>query len=132
MKAPYDGRFKLLAEEFPGLLLRLLGLVEPGCSLETIDILRELQLDPVQVDHVYKIGNERLIHFEAITSWHNDRVPKLALYRFLLRQKYDLPIDSYLVLMAERYAPRNLPDCIVYAEPDGFRIEAPYRVVRLW
>ncbi|MBS1826037.1 MAG: Rpn family recombination-promoting nuclease/putative transposase [Acidobacteria bacterium] len=132
MPAPYDGRFKLLAEEFPGLLLRLLGIVEPGCSLETIDVLRELQLDPVQVDHVYKIGNDRLVHFEAITSWRADRVPKLALYRFLLHQKFALPMDSYLVLMAERYAPRTLPERIVYEEHDGFRIETPYRVIRLW
>lgn len=132
MPTPYDGRFKLLAEEFPGLLLRLLGIVEPGCSLETIDILRELQLDPVQVDHVYKIGGDRLVHFEAITSWRTDRVPKLALYRFLMRQKYALPLDSYIVLMAKRYAPRTLPKRIVYEEHDGFRIEAPYQVIRLW
>ncbi|MFN7938938.1 MAG: hypothetical protein U0R19_36755 [Bryobacteraceae bacterium] len=122
----------LTPEEFPGLLLRLLGIVEPGCSPQTIDILRELQLNPVQMDHVYKIGEERLVHFEAITSWRADRVPKLALYRFLLRQKYDLPVDSYLVLMAEKYAPRALPDRIVYAEADGFRIETPYKVIRLW
>ena len=126
MKTPHDGRFKILAEEHPGLLLRLLGIVEPGVRTEAIDILRELHLDPVQVDHVYRIGDERIVHFEAITSWRADRVPRLALYRFLLREKYRLPIASYLVLMAEKYAPRTLPDRIVYADDDGLRIEAPY------
>lgn len=132
MKTPYDGRFKLLAEEFPNLLLRMLGIVEPGCSAEPIDILRELHLDPVHVDHAYRIGSQRLVHFEAITSWHATRVPRLALYRFLMKQKFQLPVDSYLVLMAEKSAPRALPDRITYAEDDGFRIETPYQVIRLW
>ncbi|MFN7936772.1 MAG: hypothetical protein U0R19_25860 [Bryobacteraceae bacterium] len=132
MKTPYDGRFKLLAEEFPHLLLRLLGIVEPGCSPAPIDILRELHLEAVQVDHVYRIGEDRMVHFEAITGWHASRVPRLALYRFLMKEKYGLPVSSYLVLMSEKYAPRTLPAKITYAEADGFRIEAPYHVVKLW
>lgn len=132
MKTPYDGRFKILAEEYPDLLLRLFGIIASGTKTQLIDILRELHLDPVQVDHVYRIGDERLVHFEAITSWHNDRVPRLALYRFLLGQKFSLPVSSYLVLMAEKCTPRSFPERIVYEENDGFRIEAPYQVIRLW
>jgi hypothetical protein len=132
MKTPFDGRFKILAEEYPDLLLRLFGIISSGTKTQLIDILRELHLDPVQVDHVYQIGDERLVHFEAITSWRAERVPRLALYRFLLNQKFDLPVSSYLVLMAEKYAPRTLPERIVYEEPDGFRIEAPCQIIRLW
>jgi len=133
MKTPYDGRFKILAEEYPALLLRLFGIVKPGTKTQLIDILRELQLDPVQVDHVYRIGDERIVHFEAITSWRTERLPRLALYRFLLMQKYPrLPVSSYVVLMAEKYAPRKLPPTVAYEEADGFRIEAPYQVIRLW
>lgn len=135
MPAPFDGRFKILAEEYPDLLLRLLGILEPGVKPEFVDILRELHLDPVQVDHVYRIGDEvtgRLVHFEAITSWSAQRTSRLALYRFLLGQKYEIPTSSYVILMAEKYAPKNLPERVVYEEPDGFRIEAPYKVVRLW
>ena len=135
MKTPYDGRFKILAEEYPDLLLRLLGIVGPGMKTQPIDIVRELQLDPVQADHVYRIGpadSGRLVHFEAITSWRAQRVPVLALYRFLLMHKFKLPVSSYIVLMAEKYAPRTLPAKVVYEEPDGIRIEAPYQVIRLW
>ena len=132
MKTPYDGRFKILAEEYPDLLLRLFGIVKSGTKTELIDILRELHLDPVHVDYVYRIGEERVVHFEAISNWRADRIPRLALYRFLLGQKFDLPVSSYLVLMAEKYVPRRLPEKSVYEERDGFRIEAPYQTIRLW
>ncbi len=51
MKNPRDGRFKNLAEGPPELLLRLMGLWEPGMEAQAIDLLRELQLDAVQIDH---------------------------------------------------------------------------------
>lgn len=132
VQTPFDGRFKILAEDHPELLLRLFGMVEPGIPPEPIDLLRELHLDAVQVDHVYKIGNERMVHFEAVTRWKRSRVPRLALYRFLMQEKFQLPVSSYVVLMAEKHAPRNLPRRIVYSQADGFRIETPYHVVRLW
>lgn len=135
MQAPFDVRFKILAEEYPDLLLRLLGIVEAGTKPECIHILRELQLDTVQVDHLYRIEDEaggRLVHLEAITSWSAKRTSRLALYRFLLAQKYKLPVASYVVLMAEKYAPKKMRARVVYQEPDGFRIVAPYHVIRLW
>ncbi|HEY3836093.1 MAG TPA: hypothetical protein VGL72_05960 [Bryobacteraceae bacterium] len=92
MQAPFDGRFKILAEEYPDLLLRLLGILESGTKCELIHELRELQLDPVEVDHVYRIEDEthgRLVHFEAISHWDYRRTSRLALYRFLLRQKFN-------------------------------------------
>lgn len=132
MKTPFDGRFKGLAGDHPYLLLRLFRIIRAGTKPQIIDVLRELHLDPVQIDHAYRIGDERIVHFEAITSWHTERVPRLALYRFLLKIKFKLPVLSYLILMAEKYAPANLPEKIVYAEDDGFRIEAPYETIRLW
>jgi hypothetical protein len=135
MKTPYDGRFKILAEEFPDLLLRLLGILKPGTKYHPVHILRELQLDPVQVDHAYLLGEgaeARIVHFEAITSWRNSRVPLLALYRFLLRHIHKLPISSYAVLMAEKYAPKELPTRIFYEDEDGLRVETRYTVIALW
>jgi hypothetical protein len=73
-----------------------------------------------------------LVHLEAITSWSAKRTSRLALYRFLLGQKYKLPVASYVVLMAEKYAPKKMRARVVYQEEDGFRIVAPYRVIRLW
>jgi hypothetical protein len=135
MNAPYDGRFKILAEEYPELLLRLLGILKPGMKPQIVNEIRELQLDPVLVDHIYRITGEqteRLVHLEAITSWDAQRVSRLALYRLFLKHKYRLPVSSYLVLMARKYAPKRRPVKAVYEEPDGFRIQAPYQVIRLW
>ena len=134
-QAPYDGRFKLLAEDHPELLLRLLGIVDRSTSSEVVHILRELQMDPMEVDHVYRIGEGtggRLVHFEAITNWRRSQTSRLALYRLLLKQKFKLPVESFIVLMAEKYAPKRMPARVQYEEADGFRIEAPYRVIRLW
>jgi hypothetical protein len=48
MAAPFDGRFKTLAEGYPDLLLRLLGILEHDAKSGCLDVLRELQIDPVQ------------------------------------------------------------------------------------
>jgi hypothetical protein len=134
-KTPFDGRFKILAEDYPELLLRLLGIVGADTRCEVVHVLRELQLDPLEVDHVYRIGDEvsgRLVHFEAISRWQTSRTSRLALYRLLLKHRFKLPVASFVVLMAEKYAPRRAPARVVYEEDDGFRIEAPYQVIRLW
>ena len=135
MKAPYDGRFKILAEEYPLLLLRLLGIADSGSKPQPIDAIRELQLDPVQIDHVYQMGGDDppyVVHFEAITRWRTDRIPLLALYHFLLTRKFKpYPVASYIVLMAEKHAPKKPLTKVAY-ESDGLRIEAPYKVIRLW
>jgi len=96
MQAPFDGRFKILAEEYPGLLLRLLGILKPGTKPEVVSILRELQLDAVEVDHVYRIGQERLVHFEAITRWSAQRTSRLALYRFLQWSSWYVNLQPYI------------------------------------
>ena len=132
MKNPYDGGFKILAEDHPELLLRLLGIVAPGEKPHITSVLRELQLDALQIDHAYILDNASIVHFEAITSWDARRTGRLALYHFLLRQKHSLPVVSHVVLMAEKYAPKNMPDRLAYEDEDGLRVETPYRVIRLW
>lgn len=86
----------------------------------------------MQVDRVYRIGDERIVHLEAMTRWRKDRIRRLALYRFLLHHRFQMPVSSYLVLMSERSAPADLPERIEYEGGDGVRIEVPYQVVRLW
>ena len=51
MKNPHDGDFKDLAEDHPELLLRLLGILQPGTKTQIKDILRELRIEPVLIDH---------------------------------------------------------------------------------
>ena len=135
MKNPHDGDFKDLAEDHPELLLRLLGILQPGTKTQIKDILRELRIEPVLIDHAYLMENEGgkwIVHFEAITSWNRKQIGSMALYQFLLKRQEKIPVISYIVFMAEKYAPKTLPGRLVYEEDDGLRIEAPYKVIRLW
>ncbi len=55
------------------------------------------------------------------------------MYRFLLRQKYKLPVRSYLVFMSEERARRRpIPGLVTYADDDGTTITSPYEAIRLW
>ena len=58
MKNPYDGGFKDLAGDHPELLLRLLGILQPGKKTQITHVPRELQLNAVQIDHGYMIEDE--------------------------------------------------------------------------
>ena len=132
MKNPYDRGFKILAEDHPELLLKLLGLADSGTKTQITSILRELQFDAVQIDHAYIIGAADIFHFEAITKWHAERLGRLGLYTFLLSHRYDLPVYSYVVLMAEKYAPKSLPARLTYRGKNGLVVKTPYKVIRLW
>ena len=132
MKNPFDGGFKTLAEDHPELLLRLLGIVAPGKNSHVVTVVRELRLDAVQIDHAYFVDNSSIAHFEAITRWDARRVGRLALYRFLLRQKYRIPVISHVVLLAQKHAPRYLPELLEFEDEDGLQIRTPYHAIRLW
>jgi len=132
MKNPFDGGFKSLAEDHPELLLRLLGIVAPGAKTRITSLLRELQLNAVQIDHAYVLDDASIVHFEAISNWDARRVGRLGLYRFLLRQKYRVPVVSYVVLMAEKHAPTELPELLSYDDGDGLWVQTVYKAVRLW
>ena len=134
MKNPFDGGFKNLAEDHPELLLRLFGILQPGAKTQIKDILRELRMDRVQVDHAYLVEDEsgqRIVLFEAITSWNPEKVSTMALYLFLANRQYQLPVEAHVLFMAEKYAPKNMPEKLSY-EANGIRVEVSYRVTKLW
>ena len=135
MKNPHDGDFKDLAEDHPELLLRLLGILQPGAKSQISHILRELRLEPLAIDHAYVVEGETgkyVVHLEAVTKWNLKQTASMALYQFLLKRQEKLPVVSHVILMAEKYAPKVLPSRLLYEEEDGLRIAAPYKVIRLW
>ena len=135
MKNPHDGDFKDLAEDHPKLLLRLLGILQTGAKSQISHILRELRLEPLAIDHAYVVESESgkyVVHLEAVTKWNLKQTASMALYQFLLKRQEKLPVVSHVILMAEKYAPKVLPSSLLYEEEDGLRIEAPYKVIRLW
>ena len=135
MKNPFDGGFKDLAEDHPELLLRLLGILQPGTKTQITHIPRELQLDAVQIDHGYLIADEcgtRIELLEAITSWNARKIGAMALYAFLLWQKYKVPVHCHVLFMAEKYAPKTMSDHLQFEADFGLTIEIPYQRHQLW
>ncbi len=135
MKNPYDGGFKDLAGDHPELLLRLLGILQPGKKTQITHVPRELQLNAVQIDHGYMIEDEfgnRIELLEAITSWNAKKAGSIALYAFLLWQKYKIPVHCHVLFMAEKYAPAESSDRLVYETDFGLTIEMLYSCHRLW
>ena len=135
MKNPYDGGFKDLAGDHPELLLRLLGILQPGKKTQIFHVPRELQLNSVQIDHGYLIEDEsgnRVELLEAITSWNARKAGSMALYAFLLWQKYKVPVHCHVMFMAEKYAPTEASERLVYETDFGLTIEMLYSCHRLW
>lgn len=135
MKNPHDGAFKDLAEDHPELLLRLLGILQPGTKTKIKHVLRDLRLNEVHIDHAYRMEDDTgswVEMFEAITSWHAEKIGTMALYNFLIQHKEDLPVFNHVLFMAEKYAPKDLPDRLVHEGKSGLRIEVPYQAHRLW
>ena len=88
MPAPFGGRFKILSEEYPHLLLRLLGVLKPGMKTEFIDILRELAdrllLEIDQIASPELLGNLFTVAIKAPTSGEIRAAIQAVLRLFLI------------------------------------------------
>ena len=135
MSKNYDQIFKSLAEDDPRGMLYLFGgipLSEP-CEVESLD--REIGLPALSVDHVYRVRQpgqpDRLAHFEIQTRYKADVPERVAWYMTSLALKFRIPVDSTLVLLVERHAPREVPgQCRIRL--GSLEVVANYRVERLW
>lgn len=135
MKNPYDGRFQDLAEDHPELVLRLVNAIAPGTKPIIARIPRRLRSNPVEIDHGFLLRtneSQHIAHIEAFSRWKSDRIGTLAVYNFLLKQRYKTSVDSVILLMLEKHAPRRIPAALVWQDSDGQRVETPYRTVKLW
>ena len=130
MKNPHDGDFKDLAEDHPELLLRLLGILQPGTKTQISHILRELRLEPLAIDHAYVVEGDAgkyVVHLEAVTKWNLKQTASMALYQFLLKRQEKLPVVSHVILMAEKYAPKVLPSRLLYVRKTAFGLRHPIK-----
>lgn len=134
MSRPYDQLFKGLAEDDPRGLLHLFGSLPLDAEAEIEVIDRELGLPVLSVDHVYRIragGKEWLVHYEAQTRYQPDVPERLAWYAVALGLKFKLPIESALILLVDRYAPRRIP-AVRRMRLGSLEIAMRYRVLKLW
>lgn len=134
MSKPYDRIFKSLAEDDPlGLLYLFCGLdLNSGVEVRALD--REVRSPVRMVDHVFRVrgpGEDWLAHFEAQTHCQSDLPARLLGYAATLALQYRLPVQTTLVLLVERNAPRSVPSRRreVYG---SLTLSLDYRVIRLW
>ncbi|MBI1760292.1 MAG: hypothetical protein HYR56_02550 [Acidobacteria bacterium] len=134
---PYDQAFKFLAEQDPEALLLMLGAIEPGEQV-TIELLpREIGVPamlPDQPYHVSSARGERVVQVEAWTRWAALIPGRMAEYGPLHWFKYRLPVDSYVLLLTPKQAPRRQSQRGVRGviEAGGVRLRSRFHVIRLW
>ncbi len=131
---PYDQAFKFLAEQDPEALLLMLGAIEPGEQAQIELLPREISVPamlPDQPYHVTSARGERVVQVEAWTRWAALIPGRMAEYGPLHWFKYRLPVDSYVLLLTPKQAPRRLPQRGVI-EAGGVRLETRFHVIRLW
>ena len=131
---PYDRLFKTLAEEDPRGLLHLFGSLslEAKAEIEVLD--RELNLPTRAVDHLCRVRTGKrqwLVHYEVQTHYNSDLPQRLARYGQVLALLYQIPIETVLILLVERHAPKKVPTGY-HLDLGSIRIVAQYRVVRVW
>jgi hypothetical protein len=134
MAKPFDQSFKILAEEDPRGLMHLLGSLPLDVPAKVTAIERELTAPLFQVDHAYRIesgGKVWIEHYEAVTHFASDQLRRAAKYCASLGMKFECPVYTRLVLMAERLAPAKIPSRHTL-DYGGARIEAEFRSLRLW
>jgi len=131
---PYDGIFKALADQDPRGLLFLFGGLPLEAPARVQALPREVGLPALQVDHVYLVQVEErqwLAHFEAQTQYKPDLPERLAWYGAGLTLKYRLPVETTLVLLAERHAPPVVPAGHTM-RVGRLELTFSYQVIRIW
>ncbi|MGH9722429.1 MAG: hypothetical protein ACRD8O_19635 [Bryobacteraceae bacterium] len=134
MNQPFDQAVKLFAEDDPrGFLYLFAGVpLDAPVSIEPVE--RELQVQPIHADHAYLVTEEQrqwICHFEAQTRYRSDVPDRLARYGTMLWLVHNKPVETTLVLLAEEYAPRVVPEEHT-VDAGGLLLRVRFRVVKLW
>jgi predicted transposase YdaD len=132
---PYDQAFKYLAEQDPTALLILLGALKPEQKV-TIELLpNEVTVSAKLPDSVYlvKTKNEpsRIIHIEAQTEYDPKMPRRMTDYALRLWIKYNLAVESYLLLLTPRKVPQKIPDKFQFVA-GSLAVRLHYQVISIW
>jgi hypothetical protein len=135
LNKPFDRILKAFAEEAPGLLLHVLGMI-PAKAAFTLTPLRPETAPPVILpDYVAAVVVESddpfIFHVEFL-AWYKSSAPKdVARYGGSLAWQYQLRVESVLLLLRPDGAPRRIPAIGEYAIGNT-RVTHPFRTVRMW
>ncbi len=132
MSKPFDASVKKAMEQDPAALMRLAGLSPAG----PITVVRtDLSTVTAEADLVFRIDEDQpyLVHFEVQSSHDRSMPRRLLRYHVLLDLRYDLRVQSVLVLLCREADSPEFTSLLDLRLPTGSRvIEFHYRVVRLW
>lgn len=134
MDKPFDRLSKDLAEDDPRALLHLMGELPINADASVVAESPELGFSPLEVDHLFRIRHQErewLSHYEVQTRWRASMPQRMGRYGALLALKHNLPVESTLVMLVERFAPRDIPDR-TELNLGSVRCSHHYRVVRFW
>lgn len=132
---PYDQAFKYLAEQDPTALLILLGALKPEQKV-TIELLpNEVTVSAKLPDSVYLIKStkepSRIIHIEAQTEYDPKMPRRMTDYALRLWIKYNLAVESYLLLLTPRKVPNKIPNKFQLVS-GSLDVRLHYQVISIW
>jgi hypothetical protein len=129
---PFDTSIKKALEQDPTALMRLAGL-DPAGPITVVN--SDLSTVTAEADLVFRIEDNQpyLVLFE-VQSGHDRSMPRRLLrYHILLDLRYDLRVQSVLLLLCREADSPEFTSVLDLRLPTGDRvIEFRYRVVRLW
>lgn len=136
LRREYDQFFKSLANEDPRGILAMLGVLPLDAEAEVTPLDRELVREPVLIDQGYLVRQpgvgEWIAHIEAFSDVDQGDVERVLWYAARLALDTRLPVRSVILLLIERYAPKNglSGEATVYRGSVAFHLKA--EVVRMW
>jgi hypothetical protein len=129
---PFDATTKHLLETDPGAWMTFADLVPDG-PVTVLDT--DLSTVTSAADGVYRVDGPEpwLVHFEFQSSADRLLNARLLRYNVLLSDRYDLPVQSVVILLRPEADSPSLTGVHQRRLPDGRLChEFHYRVVRLW
>jgi hypothetical protein len=135
LRREYDQFFKSLANEDPRGILAMLGVLPLDAAAEVTPLDRELLREPVLIDQGYLVRQagvgEWIAHIEAFSDVDQGDVERVLWYAARLALDTRLPVRSVILLLIERYAPKNglSGEATVYPGSVAFHLKA--EVVRM-
>lgn len=132
---PYDQAFKSLSDRSPRELLDVFGVLPLEAEAEVESLPRDIAMRPLAIDTAFLIRRRRrkpyIAVFEAATSWEQDMAQRLACYGALIAIKYRIPVQMYVLPLAQHACPKH-PPARGTAIWGGVRVDMKLNWIKPW
>ena len=135
MRKRYDRNFKVSGQKDARGQLYIFAGVPLDESIEVTPVDKDLSVPGFLVDDCYLVKRESgtcVLHLEAELRWHSGIPRDMARYIQALDLKFELPVESVLVLLTPVGAPDPVPSVHEIRRGDGFNAQIHFAVRKLW